>query len=690
MKRLIFHIILLLSLAVSGQTVEPVIDTSFTFGGDQVDEMITIREMDNRQVLMGGHSWSSNSGEVSEDSEGQSDYWIVRHDTATLFGIIWDYNFGGDSTEIFGDMEILDDGFIAVGASASGISGDKTQASQGGFDYWIIRCDYDGTVLWDRTFGASEDEFATCVARASDGGFIIGGYSYSDGNGDKTDTLRGVYDYWVIKIDAFGTKQWDVTLGGEEEDLMSDVFEYNNGYYCFGSSNSNMGGEKSEDSYGMSDMWLVHIDDDGDFVMDKTYGGNQDDFGKEVVKQSGGPIILGGTSFSGANGNKSSSNFGQQDCWFLQIDSVADIMWDRTYGGNQRDEFYDMLTPPEGGVVAGAASLSLATGNKTSGGNGGVDYWIYKLDSAGTKLWDYSYGGSGNDEFRTIYQGCDRGYLIGGFSRSNISGDKLQDSRGTDDYWMLRTLLPTEPDFRFDNVCYGTTVSFYDESDIWPDEWLWDFGDPASGNNQSIDQHPLHDYSAPGVYGVTLYVSEGCQRDTFYTDTITIYENLILGELNLGDDDVLCMNEVATLDAGEMPPGTTYLWSTGETTQSITVDTLGVYTCTIENGFCTETDDIELDACPIVYVPNAFTPNGDGVNDVFYVYGEGIREMDFYVYNRWGEEIFHTTDINQGWNGKDKNGNGKLVQIEVYPYLLVYRGLGTKYFRKIGHIAVIR
>ncbi len=675
---------------VHSQSVEPVIDTTFTFGGSEVEEMISIREMENRQVIMGGHTWSNQTGEVTNLNNGNSDYWIVRHDTAVLFNLIWDNTYGGDSTEIFGDMELLDDGYIAVGSSASGISGNKSQASQGGFDYWIIRCDYDGNLIWDRTYGGSEDDFATCLAVTQDGGYIVGGYSYSDGNGNKTDTLRGECDYWVVKLDAIGIKQWDVTLGGEDVDQMQDVYLFDQGYYCFGSSRSMIGGEKSEDAFGESDMWLIHIDDDGDVTLDKTYGGAQDDFGKEVIKQSGGPIVLGGTSFSGASGNKSSGNFGQQDCWFLQIDSLAEISWDQNYGGTQRDEFYDMLTPPEGGVVAGATSLSGVSGNKTSGGNGGAEYWIYKLDSSGVKQWDYSYGGSGNDEFRTINQGCDRGFLIGGFSRSNISGDKEQDSRGTDDYWMLRTLLPTHPNFQFDNVCYGTTVNFYDESDIWPDSWEWDFGDPVSGNNTSVDQHPLHDYSGPGDFIVTLFVSEGCQQDTFYTDTITIYENLILGELNLGDDGVLCMNQTATISPEPLPNGTSYLWNTGETTQSITVDSVGVYSLTIQNGYCSESDEIELAPCPIVYIPNAFTPDGDGINDVFYIYGEGIREMDLYIYNRWGEEIFHSDDQSIGWNGLDKNGNGKPVQIEVYPYLLVYRGLGTDYFKKIGHVTVIR
>lgn len=686
-RRSTLIIILFLGFWNQAQIVEPVIDTSFTFGGENFDQLEVIREVTDRRVLMAGTSVSDPSGDVTDINNGNEDYWVIKQDTAILFSQVFDKTYGGDSIDILGDMEILaDDGFILAGSSMSSISTDKSENNLGDFDYWVIRCDVDGNIVWENTIGGDSVDVCNDVLVLNDG-YLLSGYSASNSGDDKSEDSKGEKDFWIVKLGLTGNVLWERTIGGDQDDIAWDAMEWDGGYLILGESASDTSGDKTTLNQGGVDFWLVQLDDTGALMWELTYGGTLDDWGREIIKPNNGNITLLGTSESAANGNKTVGNFGGTDCWTISVDSAGNSLYQNGYGGSGDEVLYDVLSPPESGLIIGATSNSGASGNKTSGNKGSTDYWIYKVDSAGNKLWDYDYGGDSRDDFRSIYQGCDRGLLIAGFSRSDISGDKEQDSRGADDYWYLRTLLPTRPLFQFDNVCDGTAVNFYDESDIWPDSWLWNFGDPASGSNTSVDQHPIHQYSGPGDYAVTLFVQEGCQQDTFYVDTITIYENPILGLMNLGEDQELCLGETTTINAPEMPSGTTFLWNTGSTAQSIFVDEPGVFSCSVQNGYCTEDDEIEIHPCPNFYIPNAFSPNDDGINDVFYIVGEGIQEMDLFIYNRWGQQIFHGTEISQGWDGKV---NGNPVQIDVYVYVLVYRGLAPVFSQKVGHLSVVR
>ncbi|MDP1747662.1 MAG: gliding motility-associated C-terminal domain-containing protein, partial [Bacteroidota bacterium] len=91
----------------------------------------------------------------------------------------------------------------------------------------------------------------------------------------------------------------------------------------------------------------------------------------------------------------------------------------------------------------------------------------------------------------------------------------------------------------------------------------------------------------------------------------------------------------------------------------------------------------------VIYVPEAFTPNGDNINDVFYVVGNGLKEFKLFIFNRWGEEIFESDDINLGWDGKVQD---KLVPQGVYTYRIIYRKNSTPADKliKIGALLLLK
>ncbi len=151
---------------------------------------------------------------------------------------------------------------------------------------------------------------------------------------------------------------------------------------------------------------------------------------------------------------------------------------------------------------------------------------------------------------------------------------------------------------------------------------------------------------------------------------------------------------VAVLDAGNL--GSTYQWSTGETSQQITVNSDETFYVTITTEHnCVGYDSVEVNIyCePTIYVPNSFTPNGDGRNDFFYAQGEGIVEFEMLIFDRWGQLLFQTDQINLGWGGVYNN---EPVQQDVYVWKIRYRyeqwyqGPLSSTKELVGHVTLLR
>ncbi len=160
-------------------------------------------------------------------------------------------------------QQTSDGGYIMCGRSESNKSGEKTENSKGLDDYWVVKTDANGSKQWDKTIGTStEDIYISSIQQTSDGGYILGSASYSDKSGDKTENSRGGEDYWIIKTDANGNKQWDKTIGGEDNDRCYSVKEIScNHYFAFGSSDSRISGDKTVDNCAEdlenNDYWMV-------------------------------------------------------------------------------------------------------------------------------------------------------------------------------------------------------------------------------------------------------------------------------------------------------------------------------------------------------------------------------------------------------------------------------------------------
>jgi hypothetical protein len=373
-----------------------------------------------------------------------------------IFNKQWDKRFGGNNDDSFYSIiQTSDNGYLLCGASNSEISGDKTEyncdtaSSADNINGWIIKTDSLGNKLWDKRFGGSNGENIMQMQQTFDGGYILGGSTTSDSGCDISEPTREGADYWMIKIDPFGNKEWDRRFGGSGDDNFSAIQQTkDSGYILAGESNSPISGDKTQDdwdpTYSTYDYWVVKTDKYGIKQWDKRFGGTDEELMDPfpLLQTNDGGYILGGFSKSGISGDKTQANWavGWDNFWVVRIDSVGNKVWDHVYGGTVEDDLEgNILATPDGGFLLGGFSKSGASGDKTDSLAWG--YWIVKIDSAGNKLWDKAYGspGAGESILYSLYLTSDGGYLLTGNSTQNAGGNKSENNLGYVQIWMVKT-----------------------------------------------------------------------------------------------------------------------------------------------------------------------------------------------------------------------------------------------------------
>ncbi len=432
------RVLILLLLFFTTTTLAQEIEWQNTIGGNYYDQLNSIQQTSDGGYILGGWSDSNISGDKTEDSQGNYDYWVVKLDAAG--NIQWQNTIGGNSVDYLTSIQqTTDGGYILGGWSNSGVSGDKTENSQGANDYWVVKLDPIGYIQWQNTIGGGSYDYLTSIQQTTDGGYILGGMSQSDVSGDKTEICQGDFDYWVVKLDASGNIQWQNTIGGNSWDELESLEQTTDGGYILGGySYSDISGDKTENCQGNHDYWVVKLDASGNIQWQNTIGGNLDDLLYSVQQTSDGGYILGGASGSGFSGDKTESSQGYFDYWVVKLYTTGNIQWQNTIGGGSLDHLNSIQQTSDGGYILGGVSISDISGDKTENSQGANDYWVVKLDASGNIQWQNIIGGNSGDYLTSIQQTTDGKYILGGYSESNISGDKTESSQGNFDYWVVK------------------------------------------------------------------------------------------------------------------------------------------------------------------------------------------------------------------------------------------------------------
>ena len=297
-----------------------------TIGGVFNDVMTSLTELPLGGYVLGGYSYSDASGSKRTNNlgaENNADYWI-----AILNGngdMMAQSVFGGGSHDVLTSvLPAAQGGVLTAGYSYSiKLQGHKVQATVGNCDYWLVRSDDTGKMVYQGNFGGDRSDFLTTMETYRDSTFVIGGYSNSSASFDKTGDFLGTTDYWFLKVGADDTKQWDKVFGGTGGDYMTSLQRTHDGGYILGGySNSNKGNDKTEDSRGGYDYWIIKTDSLGNKIWDKTIGGSGDEKLCGVYEIDSDQYIVAGTSTSEKSGDKDVGTLGgsgKSDFWIVRI-----------------------------------------------------------------------------------------------------------------------------------------------------------------------------------------------------------------------------------------------------------------------------------------------------------------------------------------------------------------------------------
>ena len=730
------------------QAQAPDLEWDVTIGGNIWEELNTMVPLDDGSYVIGGYTSSSMDGDMTQASNGSGEYWMVNVDPQG--DIIWNRNYGALGLERLWDIQVTQDGgFILGGSSESGASGDKSGELRGETDLWIVRTDAAGTILWERTIGGTKSEdLVAGIMPTTDGGFLLAAYSNSDSGFEKSEDSRGGYDFWLIKLDADGAILWDKTYGGEGDDISFCIAQAPDGFLIGGLSWSGISGEKTDVARGLTDYWLLKIDPAGNILWDKTYGGDAIETLITILPVSDGGYLLGGQSSSDISWEKTEFSFGHLDYWVLKIDEEGAVEWDKTYGGLDLDVLHAIQETPTGDFIMGGVSASSQTGNHTTTSQGGYDYWIISTNKSGTKRWEKSIGGSGDDAMTCIIPASDGGFLIGGHSNSNASGDKTADSKGMNDMWIVKTSCATTLDLGADfSVCAGSEIaldskltnctdcqfewedgstlpyrvaSIYEETTFrlkvrHPDNCILedsiivtvnggietahfmvegeDCGANGTGavyledleggvapfklflDDELLEQGGVEHLSS-GVYRFRVEDALGCSLDTSLA--LTFPGALTL---DLGEDLFVKQGASIQLEPQVSHDDVRFMWEEADLSsfspivQPVETTTYHLIVYTSDGCMARDAITVFVIDNEDVYIPNAFSPNHDGMNDYFTVYGGAelgsIKTLK--IFDKWGSALFEGNNLtpNDPKGAWDGTSRGKPLPVGVYVYYAV-------------------
>ena len=487
---------------------EPQIQWDKTIGGNYADNLVSILPADDSSgFYLFGNSSSNVSGEKTSPPYTMfgTDIWIVKYDNN--WQKEWDKVIGGTQEDkLHSVLRTPDGGFLLGATSQSDKSGDKsedTRGTNGDPDYWIIKIDNQANVIWDKTIGGADIDDLAAMYYHPDGGYLILGTSYSGASYEKTKDSYGYQDYWAVHIDPDGNILWDNVYGGNRYDIAAGIYPLKDGFILTGKSDSPISGNKTQDRRGSDDGWIVKIDFDGNKIMDRAYGGDDNEGSPSIAVAQNGGYILSMTSKSDVSGDKTSAHYGAKDAWFVRVDKNWNIVWDQTIGTVNQDDLSARMAAGGGYFLIGTQ-----TREEAQPGGGLILYgqrWLVQCDSLMNKTSEYQIGGDKNETGgpNWIMENDSSMVLIGSSSNSDSSGQKTQNSRGGMDFWLVQVKLPYGISYGLEKYPYG----IYTGAKILKQgRGIRIYPNPAAGNIISLtsDRSRIVEVSLYSVSGVKV------------------------------------------------------------------------------------------------------------------------------------------------------------------------------------------
>jgi hypothetical protein len=249
-------------------------------------------------------------------------------------------------------------------------------------------------------------------------------------NGNVTGN-HGFGDFWIVKLDPSGVLQWQKSYGGSADDGAFCVAQTADGGFVVAGTSTSTNGNVTV-NHGLEDYWVVKLDGSGNLQWQKSLGGNSVDIPYDIHQTSDLGFIIAGYTIS--NNGDVTGNHGLEDYWIVKLNSAGTLEWQKTFGGAMNDRASAIQQTTDGGYVAGGYTES--TDGDVTGNHGDYDYWIVKLTSTGSLQWQKTLGGTSIDQAKTVQQTADGGFITAGFTAST-NGD-VTGNHGSEDLWMVK------------------------------------------------------------------------------------------------------------------------------------------------------------------------------------------------------------------------------------------------------------
>ena len=631
----------------------------------------------------------------------------------------------------------------------------------GGFcDAFILKFRTDGSLQWATYYGGSDDDRGTSITTDKAGNVFITGrtrsvdFPFQNWAGAYNQAaFGGDWDVFILKFRADGSRQWATCYGGSGDDRGNSIAidstgnVFVTGYTSGNFPLQNLAGAYNQPVFGgggsLSDAFILKFQADGSRQWATYYGGSSVDRGTSIAIDPAGNIFVMGytssTDFPLHNwvGAYNQAVFGGgQDAFILKFRADGFRQWATWYGGSgneysQFSESFDNIAIDDCGNIY----ISFDTGGNmpahvsTCGAyddnsfNGLGDQYITRFSSTGARVWDTYLGGNGYD-FRSLIAVDKAGnlYVSGewagtssGYPVTNPGGGAYYDGtfNGTEDGFMAK-FIPIPPSYTQSQVNSTTCSPCNGSATINVSCGNPDYGYVWSNGSSTMNTtSPSNTISGlcPGTYTVT--VTSNCNQTQTATYVITDNSLPVIASFEMMPPDFAPLSNPLILFIDQSTGADNWLWNFGDLLNSsstlkdpsFTYADTGAYLVTqivTNNEGCMDTayQTIYIESEYSFYIPNAFTPDNDGVNDLFVPKGTGLEFIESFkmaIFNRWGEEIYHTTDINKPWDGKLKNKSkinkkeeSGFMKQDVFVYTITVKVLNKPPRYYVGNVTMIK
>jgi hypothetical protein len=365
---------------------------SKTYGKDKNEEGYYILSIEDEGCIVLGYtnSYSTKSQDIlvmKIDKDGNKE---------------WEKNYGGHGYEYGKAIIKVDDGYIIVGTSNS--------YGQFFYDYnaWLIKIDFTGNILWNKTYGESEEDGINTLVQTKEGDYVVAGYTYSYSENDG--------DLWIFKVNETGDLIWTSIFGGSDFDDGRAIVETNDGFVIAGETNS----YSKNDGY--SDAWLLKIDKTGNHIWNHTYDGfDYNDLFNQIIPSDNGFIMVGNSL------NKIESQLYDEyysNGFIVLTDDSGNLIYERILEEENETGISSIVKTEDGYLI---------TGYIGEYGTGEGDILLEEIDKSINRKWMKVYGGDYGDAGIWTARGVENNYFITGY--------KDVEGTGFTDLWVMKLQL---------------------------------------------------------------------------------------------------------------------------------------------------------------------------------------------------------------------------------------------------------